>query len=168
MRVGLVGATGSGKSTLALSLFRAIEPHEGKIEIDGLDISTVKLNELRERLNMVVQDGSLCSGTLREALDITGLKGESASGCAQREFVADLADDAEIYQALRQVHLIPAHEPTDQDLLDNPFTNLDTFVAVEGSNFSHGQRQLLCLARALLKGCRILVMDEATSSVDFE
>ena len=86
MRVGLVGATGSGKSTLALSLFRAIEPHEGKIEIDGLDISTVKLNELRGRLNMVVQDGSLCSGTLREALDITGLKGEPALGCVQSQF----------------------------------------------------------------------------------
>ena len=89
MRVGLVGATGSGKSTLALSLFRAIEPHEGKIEIDGLDISTVKLNELRGRLNMVVQDGSLCSGTLREALDITGLKGEPAFGCVHGKVVAN-------------------------------------------------------------------------------
>lgn len=86
-----------------------------------------------------------------------------------RATIANLVpDDIEIYQALRQVHLIPAHKPTDQDLRDNPFTNLDTFVAVEGSNFSHGQRQLLCLARALLKGCKILVMDEATSSVDFE
>lgn len=167
MRVGLVGSTGSGKSTLALSLFRAIEAHEGKIEIDGLDISTVKLNELRGRLNMVVQDGSLCSGTLREALDITGLKGAFVLAWDQLG-PTDCQDDVEIYQALRQVHLIPAHKPTAQDLQDNPFTNLDTFVAVEGSNFSHGQRQLLCLARALLKGCRILVMDEATSSVDFE
>jgi ABC-type multidrug transport system fused ATPase/permease subunit len=72
MRVGLVGATGSGKSTLALTIFRAIEPHNGSIEIDGLDISQVKLDELRSRLNMVVQDGTLCSGTLRDALDITG------------------------------------------------------------------------------------------------
>jgi ABC-type multidrug transport system fused ATPase/permease subunit len=76
MRVGLVGATGSGKSTLALSLFRAIELSDGRIEIDGVDISSVQLQELRARLNMVVQDGSLCSGTLREALDITGRKGE--------------------------------------------------------------------------------------------
>jgi len=76
MRIGLVGATGSGKSTLALTLFRAIEPHEGKIEIDNVDISTLTLPELRSRLNMVVQDGTLCSGTLRDALDITGGKGK--------------------------------------------------------------------------------------------
>jgi ABC-type multidrug transport system fused ATPase/permease subunit len=76
MRVGLVGSTGSGKSTLALSLFRAVDPSGGSIEIDGMDIASVALHELRGRLNMVVQDGSLCSGTLREALDITGTKGK--------------------------------------------------------------------------------------------
>ena len=76
MRVGVVGATGSGKSTLALTLFRAIEPHEGCIEIDGVDIKTIEMHQLRTRLNMVVQDGSLASGTLRDALDITGEKGE--------------------------------------------------------------------------------------------
>ena len=76
MRVGLVGATGSGKSTLALTLFRAIELHGGKIEIDNVDISTLQLSELRGRLNMVVQDGTLCSGSLRDALDITGEKGK--------------------------------------------------------------------------------------------
>ena len=88
MRVGLVGSTGSGKSTFALSLFRAIDAHSGSIEIDGIGLSTgvtftdtadlqdVEMHELRKRLNMVVQDGSLCSGTLRDALDINGTKGK--------------------------------------------------------------------------------------------
>ena len=75
MRVGVVGATGSGKSTLALSLFRAMDSRDGSIEIDGEDIRSIKLKELRRRLNMVVQDGSLSSGTLRDALDITRTKG---------------------------------------------------------------------------------------------
>lgn len=75
-RVGIVGSTGSGKSTLALTLFRAMELREGTIEIDGIDIHDVKLSELRKRLNMVVQDGSLGCGRLRDALDITGTKGQ--------------------------------------------------------------------------------------------
>ena len=79
MRVGVVGATGSGKSTLALSLFRAMEARSGNIEIDGRDIKGIPVQELRRRINMVVQDGSLNSGTLRDALDLTQSMGEPLS-----------------------------------------------------------------------------------------
>lgn len=133
----------AGKSTLALSILRAIERSSGRILVDGIDIEHVPLATLRSRLCMLPQEPLLNSGTLREALDITGLK-----------------TDAELFEAMRQVHL---------DLTEgSAFSDLDTKVAIEGSNFSLGERQLLCLARALLKDSKIIVMDEATSNVDYE
>jgi len=131
MRVGIVGTTGSGKSTLALTLFRAMDPRDGSIEIDGEDIAGVRLKELRKRLNMVVQDGSLNSGTLRDALDITHSKGKIIASI--RKKLIRCLDDWEVYEALQRVHLLP-EDLAEEDLKENPFSNLDTFVAV-GKSF---------------------------------
>ncbi|KAI8972894.1 ATP-binding cassette transporter [Trametes punicea] len=151
-KVGVLGRTGSGKSTLALSFFRFVEPAEGRILIDGLDISKIGLTDLRSRLTIIPQDPTILSGTLRSTLDVFG------------EY-----QDAEIYEALRRVHLIPAGEASDESegVNANVFRNLDSPVSEAGENFSTGEKQLLCMARAILKRSKVLLMDEATASVDY-
>ncbi|KAI0806225.1 multidrug resistance-associated ABC transporter [Irpex lacteus] len=151
-KIGVLGRTGSGKSTLALSFFRFVEPTEGRIIIDDVDIAKIGLSDLRSKLTIIPQDPTILSGTLRSTLDVfNGYK------------------DPEIYEALRRVHLIPSSDSTEEiDTLNtNVFRNLDSPVSEGGDNFSTGEKQLLCMARAILKRTKLLMMDEATASVDY-
>ncbi|KAF9484310.1 multidrug resistance-associated ABC transporter [Pholiota conissans] len=152
-KIGILGRTGSGKSTLALSFFRFVEATQGRILVDGVDTSKIGLTDLRSRLTIIPQDPTILSGSLRSTLD-----------------VFDEYQDAEIYEALRRVHLIPS-EDTPAEAADtvnaNVFRDLESKVSEGGDNFSTGEKQLLCMARAILKRSKILVMDEATASVDY-
>uniref|UniRef100_A0A453QRK9 ABC transmembrane type-1 domain-containing protein n=2 Tax=Aegilops tauschii subsp. strangulata TaxID=200361 RepID=A0A453QRK9_AEGTS len=140
-KIGIVGRTGSGKTTLIGALFRLVEPAEGKIIIDSMDISTIGLHDLRSRLGIIPQDPTLFQGTVRYNLDPLG------------QF-----SDQQIWEVLEKCQLLEAVQEKKQ--------GLDSLVAEDGSNWSMGQRQLFCLGRTLLKRCRILVLDEATASID--
>ncbi|XP_056844514.1 ABC transporter C family member 8-like isoform X2 [Raphanus sativus] len=140
-RVGVVGRTGSGKSTLISALFRLVEPASGCILIDGIDISKIGLKDLRMKLSIIPQEPTLFRGCIRTNLDPLGVY-----------------SDDEIWKALEKCQL--------KTTISNLPNKLDSSVSEEGENWSVGQRQLFCLGRVLLKRNKILVLDEATASID--
>nr|WEG20082.1 ABCC4 [Lemna turionifera] len=140
-KIGVVGRTGSGKSTLIQALFRVVEPSEGKIIIDGIDISTLGLHDLRSRFGIIPQEPVLFEGTVRSNIDPTGAH-----------------TDDEIWKSLERCQL--------KEVVSGKPEKLDSMVVDSGDNWSVGQRQLLCLGRVMLKRSPILFMDEATASVD--
>ena len=141
-KVGIVGRTGSGKSSLVLALSRILEPKKGKINIDEIDLQNVDLDFLRQSLSIVPQETFIIEGTLRDNIDPLNIYKD--------EDIIKILDDFALFNNLKGKE------------------KLNLIIKESGKNLSNGQKQLICFARALIKGNKIIILDEATSSLDIE
>ena len=142
-KVGIVGRTGSGKSTITLCLFRILEAAEGKIMIDDIDISTLGLDKLRSNITIIPQDPALMEGTLKYNID-----------------PLDKSNAFDILKVMKKIGF--------DYIVKRNNLGLNQEIAEGGSNVSVGEKQLICITRAILRKSKIIVMDEATASIDYK
>ena len=142
-KIGIVGRTGAGKSTLWLALSRIVEAASGQILIDGIDISKISLQNLREKISIIPQDPTLFEDTLKFNLD-----------------PENKATDSELIDILKLASL--------GNLLDRNIKGLNQQIEDKGQNLSSGEKQLICICRAIIRNCKIILMDEATANIDIK